>query len=304
MRSNRIFTRRPRASFSSAVLDRRGGARADRARPRRQAGGVGAGYVGDGGENSSRPRPRRPGRRSAGSGAACARAPAVPAFRSSTICPASSVGQRSDVLAVDRGHRRDVARAQALERAHVDVLVLGRRGHRLVELVGAAQRARDVRAHEHVVASASARCRTCRRRWPRCQVGGRQLHHRGDLIDRLGRAPAVNSWAACSAGIAAERRSGYLAIAASISAAARPGTGVVAGSGIVAGGLVRSTASSQPGTREPWPKRGTLLRVGRVALRLAAALDQVAGVIAADAHRSMPPRIGSSIASVAIRSAM
>ena len=65
------------------------------------------------------------------------------------------------------------------------------------------------------------------------------------------------AWAACSAGIAAERRSGYLAIAVSISRRRSSGTGVVAGSGITAGALVRSTASSQPGTREPWPKRGT-----------------------------------------------
>ncbi|HEV2058641.1 MAG TPA: NAD(P)H-dependent oxidoreductase subunit E, partial [Solirubrobacteraceae bacterium] len=35
------------------------------------------------------------------------------------------------------------------------------------------------------------------------------------------------------------------------------GTGVVAASGISAGFLARSTASSQPGTREPWPKRTT-----------------------------------------------
>ena len=94
-------------------------------------------------------------------------------------------------------------------------------------------------------------------------------------------------WSACaawSAGIAAERRSGYLAIAASISARSSSGTGCVAGSGTTAGSLVRSTASSQPGTRDPWPNRGT--------------------GIAAAAHRSMPPRIGSSIASVAIMSAM
>src|ERR1700722_10448946 len=64
-------------------------------------------------------------------------------------------------------------------------------------------------------------------------------------------------WAACSAGIAAERLSGYLAIAASTAARSSSGTAVVAGSGTVAGGLVRSTASSQPGTRLPCRKRGT-----------------------------------------------
>src|SRR3954454_7424961 len=43
------------------------------------------------------------------------------------------------------------------------------------------------------------------------------------------------------------------------------GTGVVAGSGTLAGSLLRSAASSQPGTREPCPKRGT--RVGSTAIR-------------------------------------
>src|SRR5690349_2789489 len=57
--------------------------------------------------------------------------------------------------------------------------------------------------------------------------------------------------------MAAERRSGYLAIAWAMRSRSCGGTGVVAGSGIVAGAFERSTASSQPGTREPWPKRGT-----------------------------------------------
>src|SRR6185312_11390710 len=67
--------------------------------------------------------------------------------------------------------------------------------------------------------------------------------------------------AAASAGSAAERKSGYLAIAASISARSSAGTGVVAGSGISAGSLVRSTARSQPGTREPWSYRMTLYAI-------------------------------------------
>src|SRR5437867_2767347 len=65
--------------------------------------------------------------------------------------------------------------------------------------------------------------------------------------------------AAASAGIDAERRSGYLAMNASISARSSSGTGVVAGSGTAAGSFDRSAARSQPGTREPWPKRGTAL---------------------------------------------
>src|SRR5215210_2176043 len=62
-----------------------------------------------------------------------------------------------------------------------------------------------------------------------------------------------------SAGIAAERTSGYFAISASISRRMCSGTGVDAGSGTTAGSFVRSTGSSQPGTREPWANRLTLL---------------------------------------------
>jgi hypothetical protein len=51
--------------------------------------------------------------------------------------------------------------------------------------------------------------------------------------------------------IDADLESGYLAISASIAVRSSCGTGVSAGSGTIAGGLVRSTASSQPGTREP-----------------------------------------------------
>ena len=100
--------------------------------------------------------------------------------------------QRADVLAVDRGHRRDVAGAQALEAAHVEARVAaGGLEHRRVDRVGAAQRARDVRAHvdrvlargdgvEHVVEGRD-----------RDQVRGRQAHHAGGLLDRGRRAPAV-----------------------------------------------------------------------------------------------------------------
>ena len=54
------------------------------------------------------------------------------------------------------------------------------------------------------------------------------------------------------AGMAAERMSGYLPISVSIASRTCAGTYVVAGSGTTAGSLVRSTESSQPGTREPW----------------------------------------------------
>src|SRR3954447_25423348 len=65
-------------------------------------------------------------------------------------------------------------------------------------------------------------------------------------------------WAAARAGIAADRRSGYLAMWPSISARRSVGTSTVAGSGTGAGSLAGSTASSQPGTRDPCAKRVTL----------------------------------------------
>src|SRR3954453_23206070 len=65
-------------------------------------------------------------------------------------------------------------------------------------------------------------------------------------------------WTIFSAGIAAERTSGYLAIWPSISRRISSGTNVVAASGTTAGSFVRSAASSQPGTREPCAKRRTL----------------------------------------------
>ena len=105
----------------------------------------------------------------------------------------SSSVDRADVLAVDRGHRRDVAGAQALEAAQVEVRVAGRPPR-------AAPRAARRRR------TASTRC-SCRRRpslvpdgarlehvvegRDRGQVGGRQAHHAGRLLDALRRAPAV-----------------------------------------------------------------------------------------------------------------
>ena len=115
------------------------------------------------------------------------------------------------VLAVDRGHRRDVAGPEALERAHVDVGSPGGRiEHLRVELVGAAQRARDVRAHVDVVAAdlGSSLEHVVEGRHRR-QVGGRHPHHGGDLRRSprasTSRAPAGRR---ASAGIAAEWRSG------------------------------------------------------------------------------------------------
>ena len=75
----------------------------------------------------------------------------------------------------------------------------------------------------------------------------------------VGEHQPCSRWTTLSAGIAAERMSGYFAISPSISRRISSGTGVVAGSGTTAGSFVRSTASSQPGTREPCAKRWTLL---------------------------------------------
>ena len=80
----------------------------------------------------------------------------------------------------------------------------------------------------------------------------------------VGEHQPCSRWTTFSAGIAAERTSGYLAISPSISRRIASGTGVLAGSGTTAGSFVRSAASSQPGTREPCAKRLTL--VGSIAI--------------------------------------
>ena len=193
---------------------------------------------------------------------------------------------RPDVDAVDRGHRRDVAGAQALEGAHVERP--GRR-RRLVQggeqLVGAAQRARDVRAHVDVVARRPAACRACRRR-SRPPSGSRAS---GASRTPPARSPPASTsragLAACSAGIAAERRSGYAPCSASI----------------VGAQLVGHRRGRRVGDA-----RGVLVEVGRlVPAGDARAVPEARHACRVDRHqRSMPPRIGSSIASVAIRSAM
>jgi hypothetical protein len=68
----------------------------------------------------------------------------------------------------------------------------------------------------------------------------------------VGESQPCSFWTIFSDGIAAERMSGYFAIDDSIARRMCSGTGVVAGSGTVAGSLERSTESSHPGTREPW----------------------------------------------------
>ena len=167
--------------------------------------------------------------------------------------------QRPDVLAVDRGHRRDVARAEALEAAHVEARVAaGGLEHRRVDVVGAAQRARDVRAHVDACARPWARCRTCRRTSrPRSGTRASGASRRRPARSRSASTSRASRWTACSAGSTPSAGRGTSPCAPRSRRAAPSGTGVVAGSGTTAGSFVRSTASSQPGTREPCAKRLT-----------------------------------------------
>jgi len=109
--------------------------------------------------------------------------------------------ERSDVDAVDGGHRRDVAGAETLKGAHVDRFPVDALGggctHDLIELIGAAQRAGDVRADIHAVAAHGARLEHVVEARDGLQVGGREAHHARDLLDRLGRAPAVQTLRGC-----------------------------------------------------------------------------------------------------------
>ena len=251
-----------------------------------------------GGSRSVRSARRRSARlrgRPVGRGAGVGRAPVAELLVGQHRAPRADVlddlrgvlgVQRADVLAVDRGHRRDVARAQALERATWTSAPSAAADHRLEELVGAEQRAarcscrrrrrvtRARRQLEHVVEAGD-----------RGQVGGGELHDRGHLVDRPRRAPAVDAWAACSAGIAAERRSGYLAIEASIS---------------LTQSLGHRRRARDPGrSPEAWSGRRRRPSRGR------GSHGRSEGRVGGDRrYRSIPPRIGSSIASVAIRSAM
>ena len=90
---------------------------------------------------------------------------------------------RPDVDAVDGGHRRDVAGAEALEVADVDVGVLAvsclDRGE---QLVGPAQRARDVRADVDVVAADGPRVELVVEGGDGDDVARRQAHDRRDLL--------------------------------------------------------------------------------------------------------------------------
>ena len=166
------------------------------------------------------------------------------------------------------------------KRADVEVGVVAAA---LVEGLEAARRRR----------TASTRCSCTRRR--RAAPDGLRVEHVVEGRDggQVGRAsgasrtpparcpPACTSrsarWTACSAGIAAERRSGYFAMCASISARSSSGTGVVAGSGTPAGSFVEVGGVVPAGDARAVPEARHACRVDRH-------------------QRSIPPRIGSSIA--------
>ncbi len=176
--------------------------------------------------------------------------------------------ERPHVHAVDRGHRRDVAGAEALERAHVEFGLRvrsfgGRLGDRLVQLVGAAQRAGDVGAHVHAVASHGRGLEHVVEARHRLQVGGGHAHHARDLLDRLRRAPAVHALGGLQCrqrGGAAVGVVGHVRLDLRAQLSRHVGAGCV---GDLAGSFSRSAARSQPGTREPCSKRRTGVLIGR-----------------------------------------
>ena len=104
-------------------------------------------------------------------------------------------GQRAHVAPVEGRHRRHVAGAEALELAQVqvgDALRLRLLGERVVDAARVPQVAGDARAHVHVAARRPLGAQHVVEGRDARQVGGRHLHHRGHLADRLGRAPAVH----------------------------------------------------------------------------------------------------------------
>ncbi len=204
--------------------------------------------------------------------------------------PAADVGEqlrdvgdaeRADVDAVDRGHRCEIAGAEALEGAYVELRVLADGlADRLVQRVGAAQRAGDVGADVHAVASDGTRLEHVVEARDGLEVGGRDGHHAGDLLDRLGRAPAVHALCRRERGQRGGATVGVVGHVALDLLPQRLGNLDVGAVGHERGVLLEVHRPIPPGNARP------VLETPH------------------HAHLSMPPRIGSSIASVAIRSAM
>ena len=100
--------------------------------------------------------------------------------------------QRPEVALIDRGHRRDVAGAEALKAGDEDVLLtLGRGAESVEQLVAAAHPAADVGADRDLVAADRLGVQEVVEAGDRLQVGRGDAHHRGGLANSLGGAPAV-----------------------------------------------------------------------------------------------------------------
>ena len=212
--------------------------------------------------------------------------------------------KRPDVHPIGRDHRRDVARSQALERPHVHVAAIAcRHAHRLQQRVGSAQRAGDVRAHVHAVTPGGGGLEHVVERGQRLQVGRRHAHHAGDLLERLRGAPAVH---ALRRGERGQRRRARLWICghARLDLLAQRGRDLDRSRlGYLRGVLGEIDAAIPAGRARPVGEA----RHGQRGAGHALPWQRLRGrqaAIAGRAHRSMPPRIGSSIAMVAIMSAM
>ena len=115
------------------------------------------------------------------------------------------------------------------------------------QLVGAAQRAGDVRAHVDAVAADRVGLEHVVEGRDRVQVGGRDAHHAGDLLDRLRRAPAVHALGGVQRRQRRRAAVGVVAMCASISARSSSGTASSPGRGSAPGPSRGRPARSQPG---------------------------------------------------------
>ena len=153
-----------------------------------------------------------------------------------------------------RGHRRDVARAEALERAHVEVDVVARGvEHRLVDACRRRAASRRCSCTRRSCARRRARARTCRRR------SRRRSGSRASAASRTATCSTAvgdsQPWHALGGAQRRDRRRAPVRVAAHVvldqRRAAPPGRASSRGRGRRPGPSSRSAASSQPGTREP-----------------------------------------------------
>ena len=193
--------------------------------------------------------------------------------------------QRPVVALVDRGHRRDVAGAEALEAGDEDVLVaLGGGAEGVEQLIAAAHPAADVGADLDFVAADRLGVEEVVEAGDRLEVGGGDPHHRGGLADPLRGAPAVaplHRPQRRQRGRFAVRVAGHLRLD-------------------LLAQLVRAADFVQLGDLLLGARRHPALG-HRAVDRQVRVLDAAA---VDGAHRSTPPRIGSSMPRLAIMSAM